>query len=125
MVAQRAAKDTSKRPSWIVAVIPMVILIAVLNVVKLPVPVALLVGILVALVCFFPSFDIAKFWSMMTDGAMGGVSSLFNTAAIVGFGSVVQAVPAYATLCGMLVNSVSNPIVASVVTVGGLSLIHI
>lgn len=121
VMAERAAKDTSRRPSWVIAIIPMVVLIAVLNVVKLPVPVSLLVGILVALVCFFPSFDMGKFWSMMTDGAMGGVSSLFNTAAIVGFGSVVQAVPAYATLCGMLVNSVSNPIVASVVTVGGLA----
>ena len=52
---------------------------------------------------------------------MGGVSSLFNTAAIVGFGSVVKMVPAYATLCGLLVNAFSNPIVASVVTVGGLA----
>ena len=37
----------------------------------------------------FRSFDLSKFWGMMSDGAMGGVSSLFNTAAIVGFGSVV------------------------------------
>ena len=57
----------------------------------------------------------------MSDGAMSGVSSLFNTAAIVGFGSVVQAVPAYASLCGLLVGAVSNPIVASVITVGGLA----
>ena len=49
------------------------------------------------------------------------MSSLFNTAAIVGFGSVVQAVPAYAPLCGILVGAVSNPVVASVITVGGLA----
>lgn len=121
VIAEKAAKDSSSRPSWIVAVVPMVVLIVVLNVVKLAVPVSLLVGILVAIACFFKSFDLSKFWSMMSDGAMGGVSSLFNTAAIVGFGSVVQAVPAYAPLCGLLVGAVSNPIVASVVTVGGLA----
>lgn len=121
IIEEKAAKDASKRPSWLVAIIPMVILIAVLNVVKLAVPVSLLVGILVAIVCFFKSYDMSKFWNMMSDGAMGGVSSLFNTAAIVGFGSVVQAVPAYAPLCGLLVGAVSNPIVASVVTVGGLA----
>lgn len=121
VIAAKAAKDTSNRPSWLLAIVPMVVLIVVLNVIKLPVPVSLLVGILTALVCFWKSFDKSEFWKMMNDGCMGGVSSLFNTAAIVGFGSVVQAVPAYAPLCAILVNSVSNPIVASVVTVGGLA----
>ena len=121
IMAEKEAKDSSRRPSWMVAAFPMVVLIVVLNVVKLPVPVSLLVGILAAVICFFRSFDLSKFWGMMSDGAMGGVSSLFNTAAIVGFGSVVQAVPAYAPLCGMLVGAVSNPIVASVITVGGLA----
>ena len=121
IMAEKEAKDASRRPSWMVAALPMVVLIVVLNVVKLAVPVSLLVGILVAVICFFRSFDLSKFWGMMSDGAMGGVSSLFNTAAIVGFGSVVQAVPAYAPLCGMLVGAVSNPVVASVITVGGLA----
>ena len=121
IIAEKEHKDASRRPSWIVAILPMIILIVVLNVVKLDVPVSLLSGILAAVICFFRSFDLSKFWNMMSEGAMGGVSSLFNTAAIVGFGSVVQAVPAYAPLCGMLVGAVSNPIVASVVTVGGLA----
>lgn len=121
IIAEKEAKDASRRPSWLVAALPMVVLIIVLNVVKLPVPVSLLVGILAAIICFFKSFDLSKFWGMMSEGAMGGVSSLFNTAAIVGFGSVVQAVPAYAPLCGLLVGAVSNPIVASVITVGGLA----
>ncbi|MCD8225107.1 MAG: hypothetical protein LUC99_09755 [Clostridiales bacterium] len=121
VIAEKEAKDASMRPSWILAIVPMIVLILVLNVVKLAVPVSLTVGIVVAIVCFFKSYDLSKFWSMMSEGAMGGVSSLFNTAAIVGFGAVVQAVPAYAPLCGILVNSVSNPIVASVVTVGGLA----
>ena len=121
VIAEKEAKDASKRPSWIVAIRPMIILIAALNVIKLAVPVALLVGILAAIIFFFRSFDLSKFWGMMSEGAMGGVSSLFNTAAIVGFGSVVQAVPAYAPMCGLLVGAVSNPIVASVITVGGLA----
>lgn len=121
VMAEKAAKDTSKRPSFLVALVPMIVLILVLNLVKAPVAVSLAIGILVAIACFFTSFDLPNFWKMMSDGAMGGVSSLFNTAAIVGFGSVVKMVPAYATLCGMLVNAFSNPIVASVVTVGGLA----
>jgi len=121
VMAEKAAKDTSKRPSFLMALVPMVILILALNLVKAPVALSLTIGILAAVVCFFTSFDLKNFWKMMTDGAMGGVSSLFNTAAIVGFGSVVKMVPAYATLCGLLVNAFSNPVVASVVTVGGLA----
>ena len=121
VLEEKAAKDTSRRPGFVIALIPMIVLIVVLNVIKLAVPVSLTVGVLCAIILFFRSFDLKKFWGMMMDGAMSGVSSLFNTAAIVGFGSVVQFVPAYAPLCATLVNAVSNPVVASVVTVGGLA----
>ena len=121
VMEEKAAKDISNRPSFLLALAPMIILMLALNVIKLAVPLSLLVGILAAVILFFKSFDLKSFWKMMSDGAMGGVSSLFNTAAIVGFGSVVKMVPAYATLCGLLVNAFSNPIVASVVTVGGLA----
>lgn len=121
VMEEKAAKDISKRPSFLIALVPMLILMVVLNIVKAPVALSLLIGILAAVACFFTSFDLSSFWKMMSDGAMGGVSSLFNTAAIVGFGSVVKMVPAYATLCGMLVSAFSNPIVASVITVGGLA----
>lgn len=73
IMAEKEAKDASRRPSWMVAALPMVVLIVVLNVVKLAVPVSLLVGILVAVICFFRSFDLSKFWGMMSDGAMGGI----------------------------------------------------
>ena len=53
IMAEKEAKDASRRPSWMVAALPMVVLIVVLNVVKLAVPVSLLVGILVAVICFF------------------------------------------------------------------------
>lgn len=79
VIAEKEAKDASMRPSWILAIVPMIVLILVLNVVKLAVPVSLTVGIVVAIVCFFKSYDLSKFWSMMSEGAMGGVSSLFNT----------------------------------------------
>ncbi len=121
VMEQKAAKDTSKRPSFLVSLLPMIMLIIILNVIKLPVPLSLVLGILIAIVLFFKSYDLKDFWNMMSDGAMGGVSSLFNTAAIVGFGSVVKMVPAYATLCGLLVGAFSNPVIASAVTVGGLA----
>lgn len=117
---ERAAKGGTGI-SVALSVIPMVVLILVLNFTKVGVPVSLTIGVLAAVACFFKFIPKGQFWKTMNDGSIGGVNSLFNTAAIVGFGAVVQAVPAYATLCGILVNAFANPYVASVVTVGGLA----
>jgi len=107
--------------SLIMSIIPMIVLIVVLNFTKIGVPSSLTVGILAAVICFFKFIPKGDFWSTMGAGSIGGVNSLFNTAAIVGFGAVVQAVPAYAGLCNILVNAFNNPYVASVATVGGLA----
>lgn len=107
--------------SFAISLIPMIVLIVVLNFTKIGVPSSLTVGILCAIICFFKFIPKGEFWKTLGDGSVSGVNALFNTAAIVGFGAVVQAVPAYAGLTNILVNAFANPYVASVVTVGGLA----
>ena len=58
VMEEKAAKDISNRPSFLLALAPMLILMIVLNVVKLAVPLSLLVGILAAVILFFKSFDL-------------------------------------------------------------------
>lgn len=111
--------------SLLLSIVPMIVLIFVLNFKPIfnscGVAACLTFGILAAVICFFKFIPKGDFWSTMHAGSIGGVNSLFNTAAIVGFGAIVQAVPAYAGLCNILVNAFSNPYVASVATVGGLA----
>jgi len=44
---------------------------------------------------------------------MGGVSALFNTASIVGFGAVVQNTPAFKDIIGVLTAGNGNPVITA------------
>ncbi len=110
-----------KLPNVIVSLVPMVVLLVLMNVVKLSGAVSLFVGVLVCIVCFWPNLDKKNFWKTLQDGAMGGVNSLFNTAAITGFGTVVQTLPAFQTCIDLLRGMNGNPLVLSVIAVAVLA----
>ena len=100
-------------PNFWVALIPMIILLVVLNFTKAGAPLSLAIGVVSALAIFFKFLDWKNIWKTLKDGLMGGVSSLFNTAAIVGFGSVVQGTPAFGQIIGVLTAGNGNPVITS------------
>ena len=59
---------------------------------------------------FIPWKDI---WKHLSDGTKDGTGSLFNTSAVVGFGSLVQVTPAFATLISSVTNIGGSPLIAS------------
>lgn len=124
--------DTRDLPNVIVALLPMIILIVVLNAFNLPVMVALFVGIVAACVIYFKwmPHNAAQLWKDISAGAQNGIMSIVNTAATVGFGGIVAATPAFATLAGrieMLANSGDGSLTAlfaaavSVAALAGIS----
>lgn len=100
-------------PKFIIALIPMVILLVVLNFTKAGAPLSLAIGVVVALLVFFKFIDWKNIWVTLKGGLMGGVSALFNTASIVGFGAVVQNTPAFGEIIGVLTSGSGNPVITA------------
>ncbi len=106
-------KKDKEIPSFLVALIPMIILLVVLNIFKLSAEVALFIGFISALVCYYKQIPWKDIWKHLSDGTKDGTGSLFNTSAVVGFGSLVQATPAFTTLIGMVTSIGGSPLIAS------------
>lgn len=113
--------EEKKLPGVFLSLIPMIILLVLMNVVKLAASVSLFFGVIATLVCFFKFYDIKKIWKILQDGMMGGLSSLFNTSAITGFGTVVKGVPAFQTCIAGLQALGGNPLISSVIAVAVLA----
>lgn len=101
---EEEAVNTKDLPNLVVALIPMVVLIIVLNAFGLNVSVGLFIGVIVAVILYWKwlPHNMAEFWKHITAGASNGIMSIANTAAVVGFGSIVTATPAFATLASVV-----------------------
>lgn len=100
------ASDDSNLPNVIIALLPLVILIIVLNAFGLSVMTALFIGIVAAIIIYFKwlPHSFLAMWKHISSGANNGIMSIINTAATVGFGSIVAATPAFATLAALITN---------------------
>ena len=108
-------------PSALLSVVPMVILLVLMNFTDLGAGVSLFFGVLATLVCFCRYYDIKETWKLLQDGALNGLNSLFNTAAITGFGSVVSIVPAFQTCIDALTGLSFNPLISACIATAVLS----
>ena len=91
--------EAKKGPHWVLSVIPMLIPPLVLYTFKVNVELALLCGVLAVVVLQFKYLP--RNWDAnrkaVSDSISMCMTTLINAAAIVGFGSVVQNCPRYAT----------------------------
>lgn len=110
-------KKNKQLPGFFVALLPMAVLLVALNVFKLSAEVALFAGFLAGLVFYAKQIPWKEIWKHLGDGTKDGTGSLFNTSAVVGFGSLVQATPAFATLIGMMTGIGGSPLIASALSV--------
>jgi H+/gluconate symporter-like permease len=136
--AAHAAKNRENEvlPNVIVALIPLVAVIAVLN--TLPffvkfteeqiaagrsanefIVYALLTGIALVALFNFKKRDLLL--KSLTVGSQGAIGAVLNTSAAVGFGTVVRAVPGFAELTNMLLSIPGNPLISLSVAVNLLA----
>ena len=113
-------KDRPLPNIWL-SLIPMVILLVVLNFTKIGAAASLFIGCIATLVCFFKFYDIKNIFKLLTVGLNGGINSLFNTAAITGFGTVVASLPAFQSVIDGLQKIGGNPLISSVLAVAVLA----
>lgn len=109
--------ENRKTTGFLLSLLPMIVLLVVLNATKLGAPTSLFIGVIAALLCFNQQLDWKNIWGTLQQGLLGGVSSLFNTAAVVGFGAVVQGTPAFQEIIDMLLGISGNPLIVSVISV--------
>ena len=110
-------KEGKELPNIVVALLPMIILLVALNGFKLSAELALFVGFIAGLICYAKQIPWKEIWKHLGDGTKDGTGSLFNTAAVVGFGSLVQVTPAFNTLIGSVTKIGGSPLIASALAV--------
>lgn len=113
--------DTENLPSWHwwAGLLPIIVVVVVLNVLKQHIVTSLVCGILVC--CLM---NLAR-WRVLIPsinaGANGSLPAIMNTACAVGFGSVVKAVPGFATLTSLMMNMPGSILFSEAVAVNVLA----
>lgn len=109
-------------PKWYLAVIPPLLIIVLFNAVKLNIVVALLVGILAGIIIFIRRLKtFGNIIKTLNDGAAGSMLAILNTAAGVGFGGVIKAVPGFEQLKNLVTNIDASPLISEAVAINVLA----
>lgn len=107
---------------FLLAILPMVVLISVLGVFRVHPVVALGGGILIALGVYrkyLPWKD--GIWGPLQQGFSSGSAALMMTCSVVGFGGVVQSTPAFQSIMESVVEMNMNPLITSIIVTAALS----
>lgn len=105
-------------PNVWISLIPLIIVVVTLNVFKWNLIVSLLSAIIFILVV--DSKNYKTFVNAINEGAKGSMMPIISVSAIVGFGSVVKAVPAFTQLVNMLTQIPGSPLISLAVAVNVL-----
>jgi H+/gluconate symporter-like permease len=111
--------ENSDVPHPLVAILPLAMTILVLNVLKQDVTLALACGIVLAIGLFWKRIKSLK--DTLENGATEATIAMFNTASVVGFGSVVAAAPGFAILRDYVLNIPGNPLISLSVATNALA----
>jgi H+/gluconate symporter-like permease len=113
-----AAADRADLPDWRIALLPIVLVIGLIVVLKgkmdplASVAVAMSIA---TLVCYLSNMKkITNPVKVLTEGISIGIMPLINTSAIVGFGFVVQKVPAFQSFVNFALGLSFDPIISAV-----------
>lgn len=120
---EKELDESAKGPHWLTSLIPMLIPILVLNLFKVKVELALLCGVVAVIVLQFKylprSWDANR--KVMSDSISMSMTTIINAAAIVGFGSVVQNCPGYATAVESILAYEGSPLMITFVATNLIS----
>lgn len=87
---EKVLREKIRPPLWI-AVAPLILLIFLFDVLKIPIETALIITVLIATLMLFKQIGGYKeLLSIMNDGSQNGAMAILNTACIVGFAGVMK-----------------------------------
>lgn len=109
-------------PKWYLAIIPPLLIIILFNAVKLNIVVALLVGVLAGIIIFIRRLKtFGNVIKTLNDGASGSMLAILNTAAGVGFGGVIKAVPGFEQLKTLVTGIDASPLISEAIAINILA----
>ena len=111
--------DYSALPNPFLSFLPLVTVIVTMNVFKWDIILALLCGIILSMIISYNKYQ--GFTKSISNGAVGSITAILNTAAAVGFGTVVKSVPGFAALTKLLLNVPGTPLISEAVAVNLLA----
>lgn len=106
-------------PNPLVSLLPLATTIIILNVLKQDVSVALGAGILLALALFWKR--VLSKAKTIEQGAVEATIAMFNTASVVGFGSVVAAAPGFTVVKDLVLSIPGSPLIGLAVAANVLA----
>ncbi|MBQ9990687.1 MAG: GntP family permease [Lachnospiraceae bacterium] len=119
--------SAEEEPNVVMAILPLIVVVLVLNVlpmfVAFPDDMKSTYSIIIALLCgiaLAAAFNFGRIKDVLkaiNDGASSSVPAIMNTSAVVGFGSVVKAVPAFAILTEMVLSIQASPLISLALSV--------
>lgn len=111
--------EDTKRPNFLLSLIPLIVLIVVLNVFKFTIEASLFAGIIAALLCYFPYIpkNMPVLWKHTSVATSDGINAIMNTSATVGFGTVIAKSEAFAELVPMLTGLEISPLIMAAIMV--------
>ncbi len=111
--------EDAKLPHWFLSFLPLITVIVVMNFLKVDIVIALIAGIVLNMILNFDKYQ--GFAKTISSGAIGSITAILNTAAAVGFGTVVKTVPGFETLKNVLLNVPGTPLISEAVAVNLLA----
>lgn len=105
--------DESLKPNVLIALIPILFVIISFNAFNLNIVMALFIADVLSVALFYKYFPSGTILKTINAGAIGSITVIINTAAIVGFGAVSKLTPFYTWAIDAIVATQMNPYVLS------------
>jgi H+/gluconate symporter-like permease len=116
---EAAEVDYSSLPNPFLSFLPLIAVIVTMNFFGWDIILALLGGIVLSMLISFNKYK--GFTKSISNGAVGSITAILNTAAAVGFGTVVKSVPGFAVLTEILLNVPGTPLISEAIAVNLLA----
>ncbi|WP_338452702.1 GntP family permease [Niallia oryzisoli] len=112
--------ENRKLPNPIVSLIPLLVVLVISfifhdSLQQSALILALLGGVIASYVLNRKYFQ--SFWNALSEGTMGALVAIGNTAAVVGFGGVAKAVPAFETAVNAMTSIPGSPLIGGAIAV--------
>ena len=101
---QTVQLSEDEMPSVALSFVPLIVTIVLMNAFKVPAAIAIFISIVIGVVLLNKTYKPTMIAATFAGGATSAISAIANTSAVVGFGSVVKAIPLFQSILGVMLN---------------------
>lgn len=109
-----------KLPNIILSILPFVVVVAMLNVFKLDIVICLLAGVVLCIALNIMRLS-GRLRDTLNEGCRGATTAMLNTAAAVGFGTVVGATTGFVVITEAILSIKASPLISAAIAINILA----